>query len=87
MYHCFFKRACANCYSFYLSHGFDDLFRRFALFFFSPQQFTVRQNQGCYTQVTSRYRIQSAVIDSRSRKTTQCNSQLFPSCLTQKSGQ
>ncbi|ELI6429022.1 SDR family NAD(P)-dependent oxidoreductase [Vibrio harveyi] len=40
-----------------------------------------------YTQVTSRCRIQSVVIDSRSRKTTQRNSQLFPSCLTQTSGQ
>ncbi|AYO11306.1 hypothetical protein D0784_18360 [Vibrio campbellii] len=40
-----------------------------------------------YTQVTSRCRIQSVVIDSRARKTTQCNSQLFPSCLTQKSTQ
>ncbi|NOH65888.1 hypothetical protein F0242_04380 [Vibrio rotiferianus] len=40
-----------------------------------------------YTQVTSRCRIQSVVIDSRARKTTQCNSQLFPSCLTQQSGQ
>ncbi|ABU73183.1 hypothetical protein VIBHAR_05277 [Vibrio campbellii ATCC BAA-1116] len=37
--------------------------------------------------MTSRCRIQSVVIDSRSRKTTQRNSQLFPSCLTQKSGQ
>ncbi|EGQ8154335.1 hypothetical protein GZD43_002065 [Vibrio alginolyticus] len=36
-----------------------------------------------YTQVTSRCRIQSVVIDSGSRKTTQRNSQLFPSCLTQ----
>ncbi|MCG7516649.1 hypothetical protein MHO32_18425, partial [Vibrio sp. MMH1-50] len=33
-----------------------------------------------YTQVTSRCRIQSVVIDSRARKATQCNSQLFPSC-------
>ncbi|AUV88055.1 hypothetical protein C1N50_17950 [Vibrio campbellii] len=40
-----------------------------------------------YTQVTSRCRIQSVVIDSRSRKTTPRNSQLFPSCLTQRSGQ
>ncbi|ABU72902.1 hypothetical protein VIBHAR_04995 [Vibrio campbellii ATCC BAA-1116] len=37
--------------------------------------------------MTSRCRIQSVVIDSRSRKTTQRNSQLFPSCLTQKSSQ
>ncbi|ABU73402.1 hypothetical protein VIBHAR_05498 [Vibrio campbellii ATCC BAA-1116] len=37
--------------------------------------------------MTSRCRIQSVVIDSRARKTTQRNSQLFPSCLTQQSGQ
>ena len=50
MYHCFFKRACANCYSFYLSHGFDEFFRCLTPFFFSSQQFTVRQNQGYYDQ-------------------------------------
>ncbi|ROV58970.1 hypothetical protein EGH82_15930 [Vibrio ponticus] len=45
------------------------------------------RGKGDYTQVTSRCRIQSVVIDSSSRKTTQRNSQLFPSCLTQQSGQ
>ncbi|APP04526.1 hypothetical protein BG259_03705 [Vibrio harveyi] len=58
------------------------------------KELTPKSNKGIewfdaflYTQVTSRCRIQSVVIDSRTRKTTQCNSQLFPSCLTQQSGQ
>ncbi|PSW53446.1 hypothetical protein CTM83_10630 [Photobacterium leiognathi subsp. mandapamensis] len=36
--------------------------------------------------MTSNYRIQNIVTISSSRKATKCNSCLFPSCVTQKSG-
>ena len=57
------------------------------LFLRDVKRSNYQHSTGNYTQVTSRCRIQSVVIDSSSRKTTQRNSQLLPSCLTQKSTQ